>query len=217
MSSDITSSLAEVSAIFDKMEKKELDIIIGTQILAKGHHFPELTLVGIVDADLGLAGGDLRASEQTYQLLAQVAGRAGRAEKSGEVYLQTLYPDNAVLQALLSGDRNRFLDLEKQSRMMLGLPPYGKLAALIISGENSAMTEDVAAALGRTAPYGEFMKTLGPAPAPIFMLRNRYRYRLLLKTAKHIKIQEIVRQWLQKVKIPSRVRVEVDIDPYSFN
>lgn len=217
LSSDITSSLAEVSAIFDKMEKKELDIIIGTQILAKGHHFPELTLVGIVDADLGLAGGDLRASEQTYQLLAQVAGRAGRAEKSGEVYLQTLYPDNAVLQALLSGDRNRFLDLEKQSRMMLGLPPYGKLAALIVSGENAAMTEDVAAALGRTAPYGEFMKTLGPAPAPIFMLRNRYRYRLLLKTAKHIKIQEIVRQWLQKVKIPSRVRVEVDIDPYSFN
>lgn len=217
LSSDITSSLAEVSAIFEKMEKKELDIIIGTQILAKGHHFPELTLVGIVDADLGLAGGDLRASEQTYQLLAQVSGRAGRAEKSGEVFLQTLYPENAVLQALLAGDRNKFLNLEKQTRQMLHFPPYGKLAALIVSGENAHLTEKTALALGQTAPRNQYMSVLGPAPAPIFMLRNKYRYRLLLKTARQIKIQEIVRQWLEKVKIPSKVRVETDIDPYSFN
>lgn len=217
LSSDITSSLAEVSAIFEKMEKKELDIIIGTQILAKGHHFPELTLVGIVDADLGLAGGDLRASEQTYQLLAQVSGRAGRAEKSGEVFLQTLYPENAVLQALLAGDRNKFLDLEKQTRQMLHFPPYGKLAALIVSGENVHLTEKTAIALGQTAPHNQYMSVLGPAPAPIFMLRNKYRYRLLLKTARHVKIQEIVHQWLEKVKIPSKVRVETDIDPYSFN
>jgi len=217
LSSDITSSLAEVSAIFERMEKKELDIIIGTQILAKGHHFPELTLVGIVDADLGLAGGDLRASEQTYQLLAQVAGRAGRGQKSGQVYMQTLYPDNAVLQALVAGDRNKFINLEKQTRQMLHLPPYGKLAALIVSGENAHLTEKTAIALGQTAPYGEYVNALGPAPAPIFMLRNKYRYRLLLKTARHIKIQEIVRQWLQKVQIPSKVRVEIDIDPYSFN
>ncbi len=216
LSSDTTSSLAEVSDIFRQMEEGELDILIGTQILAKGHHFPELTLVGIVDADLGLMGSDLRAAEQTYQLLSQVAGRAGRAEKSGEVYIQTLYPDNAVLQALINNDRSRFLELEKQTRHFLKLPPFGRLAALVVSGENQMRTEKTAVDLGRTAPSSEQVSVLGPAPAPIFMLRNRYRFRLLLKTDKNIKIQEVVRQWLQKVKIPADVRVNVDIDPYSF-
>lgn len=216
LSSDITSSLKEVSDIFDKMEKKELDIIIGTQILAKGHHFPELTLVGIVDADLGLMGSDLRATEQTFQLLSQVAGRAGRAEKSGEVFIQTLYPDNAVLQALVNNDRGRFLELEKQTRKMLKLPPFGKLAAIIVSGESQSSTQKVADDLGKTAPQTDKISVLGPAPAPIFMLRNRYRYRLLLKTDKTIKIQEVVKTWIQKVKIPSKVRVVIDIDPYSF-
>lgn len=216
LSSDTTSSLAEVSEIFRQMEEGQLDILIGTQILAKGHHFPELTLVGIVDADLGLMGSDLRAAEQTYQLLSQVAGRAGRAEKSGEVYIQTLYPDNAVLQALINNDRSRFLELEKQTRRFLKLPPFGRLAAMVVSGENQMRTEKTAADLGRTAPSSEQVSVLGPAPAPIFMLRNRYRFRLLLKTDKNIKIQEVVRQWLQKIKIPADVRVNVDIDPYSF-
>lgn len=216
ISSDTTSSLAEISEIFDRMEKGEIDILIGTQILAKGHHFPELTLVGIVDADLGLMGSDLRAAERTYQLLSQVAGRAGRAEKSGEVWIQTLYPENAVLQALVNNDRNRFLELEKQTRRLLKLPPFGRLAALIVSGEKQMLTEKTALLLGQTAPASDQVSVLGPAPAPIFMLRNRCRYRLLLKTSKNIKIQEVVRKWLQQVKIPSGVRVAVDIDPYSF-
>lgn len=216
LSSDITSSLAEVSRIFAQMERGELDIIIGTQILAKGHHFPELTMVGIIDADLGLMGSDLRASEQTFQLLSQVAGRAGRAEKSGEVYLQTLYPDNAVLKAVLENDRSYFLDLEKQTRLMLKMPPYGKLAAVIVSGENQALAEKIAISLGQVAPNNEYLTTLGPAPAPMFMLRNKYRYRLLLKAAKHIKIQDIVKMWLEKVNIPNKIKVEIDIDPYSF-
>ena len=216
LSSDTTSSLAEVSEIFGKMERGELDILIGTQILAKGHHFPELTLVGIVDADLGLMGSDLRAAEQTYQLLSQVAGRAGRGEKSGEVWIQTLYPENAVLQALVDNDRGRFLELEKQTRQMLKLPPFGRLAALVVSGENQTLTEKAAAELGRCGPASDRVSVLGPAPAPIFMLRNRYRYRLLLKTDRTVKIQDVVRQWLQKVKIPAKVRVAVDIDPYSF-
>ena len=216
ISSDITSSLKEVSEVFDKMEKGEVDILVGTQILAKGHHFPSLTLVGIVDADLGLMGSDLRATERTYQLLSQVSGRAGRAEKKGTVYIQTLYPDNAVLQALIHNDRSRFLDLEKQSRKILRMSPFGKLAAIIVSGTNQNVTEKTAILLGQTAPNNDYISTLGPAPAPIYMLRNKYRYRLLLKTSKNIKIQEVIKEWLRKVQAPSNVRIEVDVDPYSF-
>lgn len=216
LSSDITSSLAEVSAVIHKMEQGEVDILIGTQIIAKGHHFPRLTLVGIVDADLGLMGSDLRASEQTFQLLSQVSGRAGRGEKKGTVYVQTLYPDNAVLKALITNDRETFLRLEKKTRQILRMPPYGKLAAIIVSGANRDMVEKLAIRLGQTAPNTDYISTLGPAPAPIYMLRNKYRYRLLLKTAKNIKIQELVRVWMGKIQCPSNIRIEVDIDPYSF-
>lgn len=216
ISSDITSTLNDVSNVIREMEEGNVDILIGTQILAKGHHFPSLTLVGIVDADLGLMGSDLRATEQTYQLLSQVSGRAGRGEKKGTVYLQTLYPENAVLKALLANDREEFLKLEKKTRKMLKMPPYGRLAAVIVSGANREMAEKVSAWLGHTAPNTDSVSTLGPAQAPIYMLRGKYRYRLLVKTAKNIKIQDVIRTWLKKVNIPSAVRVEVDIDPYSF-
>lgn len=216
LSSDITTNFAEVSQVIHEMEEGNVDILIGTQILAKGHHFPSLTLVGIVDADLGLMGSDLRASERTFQLLSQVAGRAGRGEKKGTVYLQTLYPENAVLQALVENNREKFLALEKKTRRLLKMPPFGKLAAVIVSGPNQEETEKTALWLGQIAPNNEFVSTLGPAPAPIFMLRNKFRYRLLLKTAKNIRIQDVLRDWLKRIKIPGRVRVEVDIDPYSF-
>lgn len=216
LSSDFTTNFKEVSAVIEEMEKGEIDILIGTQILAKGHHFPALTLVGIVDADLGLMGSDLRASERTFQLLSQVSGRAGRGEKKGTVYLQTLYPENAVLQALAANDAGRYIELEKKNRRILKMPPYGKLAAVIVSGAKQEETEKTAIWLGQTAFNDAAVTTLGPAPAPIFMLRGKYRYRLLLKTAKNVKIQNVIRQWLQKVKIPGTVRVEVDIDPYSF-
>ncbi len=216
VSSDITSSLAEVSEVIRKMENHEVDILIGTQIIAKGHHFPLLTLVGIVDADLGLMGSDLRASEQTYQLLSQVSGRAGRGDKKGIVYVQTLYPENAVLQALVENNRSRFLELEKQTRRILKMPPFGKLAALIVSGFKREAVEKVAINLGQTAPNNDYISTLGPAQAPIYMLRGQYRYRLLLKTAKNIKIQSVIREWLAKVECPANVRIEIDIDPYSF-
>ena len=216
ISSDITSSMVEVSAIIHEMEQGQVDILIGTQILAKGHHFPSLTLVGIVDADLGLMGSDLRAAERTYQLLSQVSGRAGRGAKKGTVYLQTLYPENAVLKALLKNDRDEFLKLEKDSRRILKMPPFGKLAAIVVSGTNQETTEKTATWLGQLAPNNEYVTTLGPAPAPIYMLRNKYRYRLLLKTARNIPIQQLIREWLSKITIPSNVRVGVDIDPYSF-
>ena len=216
LSSDFTTNFQEVAEVVKDMEAGKVDILIGTQILAKGHHFPSLTLVGIVDADLGLMGSDLRASERTFQLLSQVSGRAGRGDKKGIVYLQTLYPENAVLKALLENDAAKFLDLEKKTRKMLKMPPFGKLAAIIVSGPKQEETEKTAIWLGQTAPNDNMVSTLGPAPAPIFVLRNKYRYRLLLKTAKNIKIQDVLRQWLAKVKVPSSVRVEVDIDPYSF-
>ncbi len=216
LSSDFISNFKDIQNIIKDMEDGKIDILIGTQILAKGHHFPELTLVGIVDADLGLMGSDLRAAERTYQLLSQVAGRAGRGVKKGEVYLQTLYPDNAVLNALVSGKTEEFYALEKQSRRILKMPPFGKLAALIVSGVNKENVERTAARLGQTAFNDDKVTTLGPAPAPLFVLRGKYRYRLLLKTDKNIKIQDVVIQWLKKNKIPSSVRVEIDIDPYSF-
>ena len=216
ISSDITSSLAEVSEVIRKMEAREVDILIGTQIIAKGHHFPQLTVVGIVDADLGLMGSDLRASEQTFQLLSQVSGRAGRGDKKGTVYVQTLYPDNAVLKALIENNRSRFLELEKQTRKLLKMPPFGRLAALIISGPKKDIVERTAITLGQTAPNNDYISTLGPAQAPIYMLRGKYRYRLLLKTAKNIKIKAVLREWLNKINCPSSVRIEVDIDPYSF-
>ena len=216
ISSDITSSFIEVSNVITKMQNKEIDILIGTQILAKGHHFPMLTLVGIIDADLGLMGTDLRASEQTFQLLSQVSGRAGRGDKKGTVYLQTLYPENTVLQALINNNRDEFLNLEKKSRKALKLPPYGKLAAIIISSTNADAAEKVAFSLLKNAPRTDEISVLGPAQAPIYMLRGKYRYRLLLKTLKNINIQDILKKWLGMVNVPSNVRVETDIDPYSF-
>lgn len=216
LSSDITTNYKQISDVIHRTANKEIDILIGTQILAKGHNFPNLTLVGVVDADLGLLGTDLRSSEQTFQLLEQVSGRAGRGEKKGAVYLQTLYPDNLVLQAVIAHDREQFIEIEKSSRRLLRMPPYGKLAALIVSSTNQQAAEAAAYYLGKCAPNTELIETLGPAPAPMNLLRGRYRYRLLLKTARNVNIQNVLKKWLSMVKIKSNVRVDVDINPYSF-
>lgn len=162
LSSDITTNYKQISDVIHRTANKEIDILIGTQILAKGHNFPDLTLVGVVDADLGLMGTDLRASEQTFQLLAQVSGRAGRGEKKGVVYLQTLYPDHPVLQAVIEHNREAFIEIEKSSRRLLHMPPYGKLAALIISSANQQAAEAAAYYLGKCAPNTELIETLGP-------------------------------------------------------
>ena len=216
LSSDITTNYREISEVIQKIAHREVDILIGTQILAKGHNFPNLTLVGVVDADLGLMGSDLRASEQTFQLLSQVSGRAGRGDKKGVVYLQTLYPDNLVLQAVLEHNREKFIEIEKNSRRLLKMPPFGKLAAVIVSSTNQQAAEAAAYYLGKCSPNTEAIETLGPAPAPLSLLRGRYRYRLLLKTAKSINIQEVIKKWLSMVHLKSNVRVDVDINPYSF-
>jgi primosomal protein N' (replication factor Y) len=216
MASDLLSSQRAAAEIVQRMAAAEVDILIGTQIVAKGHHFPLLTLVGVVDADLGLSGGDLRAAERTWQLLWQVAGRAGRAEHPGRVLLQTYQPDHPVMKALIAGDGERFLAEEAEERRMVGMPPFGKLAALIVSGPDEARVDAVARALGRAAPHEPGITVFGPAPAPLSLLRGRHRRRLLLKAERSVNVQQVLRAWLGRVDVPDAVRVQVDVDPYGF-
>jgi primosomal protein N' (replication factor Y) len=198
------------------IEAREIDLIIGTQIVAKGWHFPHLTLVGVVDADLGLAGGDLRASERTVQLLHQVAGRAGRAEAPGQVKLQTFSPAHPVMQALTGGDLAAFYASEAETRRPGNWPPYGRLAALIVSADTANAADLAARDLGRAAPHAEGILVLGPAPAPLAILRGRHRRRLLLKTRRDIAVQGLLRDWIARVRTPTGVRVDIDVDPVSF-
>ena len=199
-----------------RIEAREVDLVIGTQIVAKGWHFPHLTLVGVVDADLGLAGGDLRAAERTVQLLHQVAGRAGRAEAPGEVLLQTFSPEHPVMQALTGGDLPAFMAAEADGRRPGHWPPFGRLAALIVSADTGPAADAVAQALGRAAPQGDGVVVLGPAPAPLAILRGRHRRRLLLKTRRDVAVQPLLRDWLAQVAVPGSARVDVDVDPVSF-
>ncbi len=216
VTSDSIRKPSDAAAFVAQVLDHEVDIIIGTQIVAKGHHFPKLTLVGVVDADLGLSGGDLRAAERTYQLLHQVAGRAGRDDKPGRVLLQTYHPDHPVMQALANGDRDGFLQAEAHARQAGGWPPYGRLAGLVISGNDSEAVAHVARGLARCAPSDGSVRVLGPAPAPLAVLRGRHRWRLLLKADRGVSIQDHLRAWLPRVPVPNAVRVQVDIDPHSF-
>lgn len=214
--SDSIRKPSDAAAFVSQVLDHEVDIVIGTQIVAKGYHFPKLTLVGVVDADLGLAGGDLRAAERTYQLLHQVAGRAGRDELPGRVLLQTYHPEHPVMQAMAAGNRDSFLEAEAWAREAGGWPPYGRLAALVISGRDPDAVAGTARALARCAPTIEGVRVLGPAPAPLSVLRGRHRWRLLMKAERGISVQELLRQWLPRVPVPNAVRVQVDVDPHSF-
>jgi primosomal protein N' (replication factor Y) len=216
MASDTISGPAAAAAAAHAIEARSVDLIIGTQLVAKGWHFPHLTFVGVVDADLGLAGGELRAAERTVQLLHQVSGRAGRAEAPGRVMLQTFIPDHPVMQALLAGDLDAFMASEAESRRDGEWPPYGRLAALIVSADTAILADTVARDLGWAAPRGDGIVVLGPAPAPMALLRGRHRRRLLLKVRRDVAVQPILRAWLAAVKVPRGGRVDVDVDPISF-
>ena len=215
-SSDTMHGPAETQSAIRAMAKREIDVLIGTQIVAKGHHFPQLTLVGVIDADLGGSDGDLRARERTFQLLHQVGGRAGRAEKPGLVLLQTRNPTDSVMQALASGDRDEFYAQEAEFRSRAGAPPYGRLAAVIVSGYDGEQVRDIARALGKTAPSAKDVKVWGPTPAFYALLRGQTRERLLVQAAKSVDVQAYMRAWLATVKVPTSVRVTVDVDPISF-
>lgn len=216
LSSDTAPSPRAMREILDAMVDGEIDILIATQVVAKGHHFPNLTLVGVVDADMGLAGGDLRAAERTYQLMSQVAGRAGRAEKPGRALLQTYQPQAPVLQALATGDRDAFLAAEAEGRRALGFPPYGRLAALILRSRDECALSDAAEALRKAAPAANGVDLLGPARAPIYRLRGQARMRFLIKARREISLQAYLNDWLKRVKTPSSVKRVTDINPYSF-
>jgi primosomal protein N' (replication factor Y) len=216
LTSDTASGPAKTAELLRMIAQREVDLVIGTQIIAKGHHFPALTLVGVVDADLGLSGGDLRAAERTFQLLHQVSGRAGRADLAGLVLIQTYDPSRPVMQALKAGDRDRFYALESAERKQAGMPPFGRLAAVILSGSDADEVDRLGQHLARTAPHQDGIQVLGPAPAPLALLRGRHRRRFLVKTRRDIAPQPVLRRWLGGVKTRGDLMLEMDIDPYSF-
>lgn len=216
LSSDTVQSPSHMRSILEAMEKGEIDILVATQIVAKGHHFPGLTLVGVVDADMGLAGGDLRAAERTYQLLSQVAGRAGREERPGEAMLQTYLPQSPVFAALERADRDAFLEAEAASRAELGFPPYGRLATVMLRSTNEKLLKQTAEAHRAAIESADGVVVWGPAPAPIYRLRGEARMRFLVKTRRDVNIQAFLTHWLSRARVPAAVRRVVDIDPYGF-
>ncbi|MFT4150131.1 MAG: primosomal protein N' [Paracoccaceae bacterium] len=218
LSSDLFGSARALKAQIEAIAVGGADIIIGTQIVAKGHNFPLLTLVGVIDADLGLQGTDLRAAERTFQLMRQVAGRAGRAEKPGLALLQTFQPEHPVIRAILGGDEEAFWQAEARERRAAGMPPYGRMAGVILSGPDVAQVFDFGAELARRdAPLQRIgAQVFGPAPAPIARVRGRHRVRLLVKATRAVPLQAALAEWAAGVKCPSQVRMAIDIDPQSF-
>lgn len=217
LSSDMPGGTERLRQEFESIAKGEVDIVIGTQLVAKGHNFPGVTCVGVIDADLGLANGDLRASERTFQLMQQVTGRAGRGEKPGRAYLQTYRPDHPVMQALLSGDADSFYAEEIALRREAGLPPFGRLAAIIVSATVQNDAVDYARALVRAAPRMDGFTVLGPAEAPIALIRGRHRFRILVKGPREGDMQGFLRAMIAEAGKPVRsMRAQVDVDPQSF-
>ena len=217
LSSDLTPNIAELRQTLREIEEREVDIVIGTQLVAKGHHFPGLALVGVVDGDLGLAQADPRAAERTFQLLTQVTGRAGRDAIKGRGLIQTYMPEHPVIAALVSGDRDAFLAREIEERRKAIMPPFGRLAAVLVSASSREAAEGYARDVARAAPAAQKIEVLGPAEAPLSVIRGRYRFRLLVKASREADLQAYLRLWLNSVpKAKGDVRLMVDIDPYSF-
>jgi primosomal protein N' (replication factor Y) (superfamily II helicase) len=216
VTSDTLWSPAKAAEFVGRMEAGDIDIVIGTQLVTKGYHFPNLTLVGVIDADLGLKGGDLRAAERSFQQIMQVAGRAGRGVKPGRVFVQTHEPTAPVIRALISGVSEAFYLAETEARREANSPPFGRLAAIIVSSENQREAQATAQTIARTAPQVDGMDVYGPAPAPLAMLRGRHRQRLLVHARRALDVQDVLRDWLGALEWPRGVRVAVDVDPYSF-
>jgi primosomal protein N' (replication factor Y) len=217
LSSDLITSIETMRAELNEIAEGRVDVIIGTQLVAKGHHFPRLNLVGVVDADLGLGNGDPRAAERTFQLLNQVIGRAGREQGRGIGYLQTHQPEHPVMKALVACDREAFYDSEIEARDRTGYPPFGRLASLIVSAGDRPMAEGFARRLAAIAPIDEKVQVLGPAEAPLAVIKGRYRFRLLVKTSRSYDLSAYLRDWLVAApKINGTLKLEVDVDPQSF-
>ena len=217
LSSDLVATVERMREELAEIEQGLIDIVIGTQLVAKGHHFPKLNVVGIVDADLGLSNGDPRAAERTFQLLHQVVGRAGREEGRGVGYLQTHQPEHPVMRALIAADREAFYVNEIELREKTLYPPFGRLASLVVSGADKHTAEGFARRLAAAAPRAEAVRVLGPAEAPLALVRGRYRFRLLVKSPRGFDLSAYLRQWLTAAPKPKgKIKLEVDIDPQSF-
>jgi len=216
LSSDTAGNPERIRKRMAAMASGEIDIMVGTQMVVKGHNFPLLTFVGVVDGDLSLGGGDLRAGERTYQTLVQVAGRAGRADKPGRALIQTHIPEHEALVALAAGDRTGFISAEIGMREILGLPPFGKLAAIIISAPDFNKANEFARTVLNAAPRADGIEILGPSEAPIAILRGRHRRRLLVKAEPHINLSAYMRAWKSRVRVPHKIKFAIDIDPQGF-
>ncbi len=220
LSSDTMNNHKILSETLSKIKNNKVDIVIGTQMIAKGHDFPNLKLVGIVDSDVGLSGGDLRASERTFQVLQQVSGRSGRhsekEEDKGIVLIQTYDSKNPIINAIARNNRNEFFDKELMSRQYAKMPPYSRLASIILSSRLERKLETFSSDLLKLAPLFKNVKIFGPAPAPIYFLRGRYRRRFLIKSDKNVNIQDVILNWIKKIKTPNNVKLTIDIDPFSF-
>ena len=217
LSSDLVTSIETMRSELNEIAEGRVDIIIGTQLVAKGHNFPRLNLVGVVDADLGLGNGDPRAAERTFQLLNQVIGRAGRDKGYGVGYLQTHQPEHPVMKALVAADREAFYASEIEARERAMYPPFGRLASLIISAGDRPAAESFARKLSAAAPFDERVQVLGPAEAPLAVIKGRYRFRILVKSARNFDLSDYLRGWVAAgPKTKGNLKLEIDVDPQSF-
>jgi primosomal protein N' (replication factor Y) len=215
-SSDTVFDADGARGLIATMAAGDIDVLVATQAAAKGHDFPNLTLVGVVDADLGLRGGDLRAGERTFQLLAQASGRAGRRDRPGRALLQTYAPEHPVMQALAAQDRDAFIDAEMEARELAVLPPFGRLAAVIVSGPDPVALEAYVRQLASVAPNADGVDIFGPADAPLALIRGRRRKRFLVRADRGVDLQGFLAAWRARARPPGAIRLVLDVDPYSF-
>ena len=216
MSSDTSKNPSHIHGLMRRMAEGKIDILVGTQMVVKGHNFPLLTFVGVVDGDLSLVGGDPRAGERTYQTLVQVAGRAGRADLSGRALIQTHQPEHEALAALAAGDRERFISAELSMRELLGLPPFGRMAAVIFSGPDEGKLDKYANLFVGAAPRADKIEIFGPSEPPIGRLRGNYRRRLLVVSETSADLPGYMRRWRDKAAKDRKIKLQIDIDPQSF-
>ena len=216
MSSDVANTPNKIKNIVENFENNKIDILVATQIMAKGYHFPNLSFVGVLDADAGLTGGDMRAIERTYNLLQQVSGRAGRANKRGKVLIQTYFPDQEVIQSLIKRDRKLFVQQALKDRKTFNIPPFTYMTSIIISGHAKSQAESYAQKLVQHNFSSKNINILGPVEAPIFLLRGQHRYRILIKGSSRKLLNEYTKFLLKKYPLPPPLKRIVDVDPYTF-
>lgn len=217
LSSDTMNSHKKVDQMLIDIAEHKIDILVGTQMITKGLHFPKLDLVGVLDSDAALLSGDIRAMERTYQILHQVSGRAGRESIKGKVILQTLNPDSVLIQNLINGDWNNFIELELSNRKVANMPPYTRLALITLSGRNDTQVYNHTSSLSKIRPQVKDVTILGPSPAPLFLLKGQYRYRFVIIANKQVNVQKLIKTWLSMIGHSQSIKIKVDIDPISFS